>query len=159
MLYGFDTSDGAAATGALLVYAVWRSRDMRRFKITPDVWGKIERFTKASAKRADSLPRFLEALKPRLLCDTVSPRWMAVGLAGEIPAVVTDDGVRLQVGAPEGQREFLAGVFERADHTATLDALYRETAYVVLLVRDRLERERPIETRFAALDAEGEEAD
>lgn len=149
-LHGFDTDDPHAATAALLVYAVWRSRDVARFKITPTVWEQVERFTKAAAKRADSLPRFVEALKPRLMCGTISPRWMAVGMAGDIPAVVTEDGVRIQV-EPEGERrEFLARVFAEANTAATLDRLYRETAYIILLVRDRLERERPLEARFAA---------
>lgn len=157
MIYGFDTEDEAAATGALLVYAVWRSRDQKRFKVTPDVWSQVERFVKASAKRAETLPRFLEALKPRLSCGTIDPRWMRAGMAGEIPAVVTDDGVRLVVAAEDGQREFLAGVFGRADHGAALERLYRDTAWVILLVRDRLERERPVEARFAATVAEGED--
>lgn len=153
MIYGFDTDDEAAATAALIVYATWRSRDRDRFRVTPDVWARVERFVKASAKRAETLPRFLEGLKSRLACATLDPRWMRAGLAGEIPAVVTEDGVRLVVVAEPEQREFLAGLFERADHAAALARLYQDTAWIVLLVRDRLERERPVEARFAAAAA------
>lgn len=32
MIYNFDTSDENAATAAFLVYAVYRSRDTKRFK-------------------------------------------------------------------------------------------------------------------------------
>lgn len=159
MQYGFDTDDPHAATAALLVYVVWRSRDPRRFAITPDVWARVERFAKGSAKRATSLPDFLERLKPRLVCGTLAPRWMAVGLAGEIPMVVTDEGYRIQVSAEGEQREFLARVIEDADAPAVLRRLSRETAWVILLVRDRLERERPVEQRFATAFAAGDVID
>lgn len=148
MIYQFDTEDEHAATAALLLYCIWRSRDRKRFRIDPDLWSRIERFTKAAAKRAETLPRFIEALKPRLMCATINPRAMAVGVTGEIALIAAGDGAYIQPHAPEGQREFLTSVLERADHRQVLDRLYRETAWVVLLVRDRLEREKPIEARF-----------
>lgn len=159
--YGFDTDDRDLATAALCVYAIYRSRDRKRFKITPDLWAQIERFVKASAKRADSIPRFLEALKPRLACDTIHPRAMAVGVKG-VPTVTFSDGSFAELGSEQAeQREFLTGVLAGCDQRRVIDALYRETAWVILLVRDRLERERPVEARFeTALDgisAEGTE--
>lgn len=149
MIYGFDTDQPAAATAALLVYAIFRSRDKARYKVTPDMWGQIERFVKAAAKRAPTLPRFIEALKPRLYCDTIQPRHMEVGANGDIPMVtVRDETGALQYAIqPAGgeRREFLAQVLNGTDQQRALDHLYRETAWIVLLVRDRLEREKPAE--------------
>lgn len=48
MIYNFDTNAQHEAVSALLVYAVYRSRDRKRFKVTPEMWGQIERFCKAS---------------------------------------------------------------------------------------------------------------
>lgn len=153
MIYGFDCDDVNEGTAALLVYAIWRSRDRQRFKITPDVWSQVERFTKASAKRAETLPQFIERLKPRLMCGTIHPRAMEAGIRGSIPLVETSDGAFIQVSAPPEQREFLTGVLRDCDQRRVLDLLYRETSWIILLVRDRLERERPIERRFeTALD-------
>lgn len=151
MIYGFDTEDEANATAALLVYATWRSRDTARYRVTPDVWSQVERFTKAAAKRATTLPAFIEALKPRFYAGTLSPRAMEAGIKGPVPLLALGSGAVLEVAAPEEQREFMVGVIERADQKAVLDRLYRETAWVVLLVRDRLERERPIESRVARM--------
>lgn len=151
MIYGFDTDDEHVATAALMVYSVWRSRNTQRYKVTPDVWGQIERFTKSAAKRAQSLAQFLEALKPRLYAETLSPRAMQVGVKGNIPLLAMGSGAVLEVAAPEEQREFLVGVIERANQREVLRRLYRETAYVILLVRDRLEREKPLESRAAKL--------
>lgn len=157
-VYGFDTDDIDAATGALLVYAVWRSRDPRRFKITPDVWAQVERFTKAAAKRAETLPRFLEAIKPRFACGTIHPRWMEAGIKGVVSLGQTAHGELLGVAdGARPAREFLTGVLAQVEHRAVLELLYRETAWVVLLVRDRLERERPVEQQFAALITAGDE--
>lgn len=153
MIYGFDTSDEPAATGALLVYAVYRSRDRRRYKVTPDIWEQIERFAKDSAKRSRSLPAFIETLKPRLHCGTVHPRWMAVGAPGDAPLIYhySETGTlkeAMQFAARPGQREFLTSIFERADARAVLRTLYGETAWIIMLVRDRLEREKPIEDQL-----------
>lgn len=145
MIYGFDTDDADAATAALCLYVLWRSRDLRRFKITPSVWEQVERFAKAAAKRADTLPRWLEAMKPRLLVGTLSPRWIAVALGADPEA-------------GEDRSFALAPILTGADQRAVLGRLYRETAYVVLLVRDRLERERPIEARIVATIADRDDA-
>lgn len=163
MLYGFDTDDRAAATAALVIYAVYRSRDMRRFKVTPDLWGQVERFAKAAAKRAGSLGEFIEKLKPRLSCATLSPKWLAVGAKGEISTIAVHDietgalRYAIQPAAPVDQREFLTGILGGIDHQQVLALIYRETAYCVLLVRDRLERERPIERHIDDTQDDDEE--
>ncbi len=148
MIYGFDTDDQQAATAALLVYAVYRSRDLRRFKVTPDLWAQIERFVKSAAKRACSLPAFIESIKPRLLCGTIHPRWMQVGVVGVLPHI--DAAGHLEYLQQADSREFLTSVLAAADTKAVMSRLYKETAWVVLLVRDRLEREKPIESALTA---------
>jgi hypothetical protein len=157
MIYGFETDDESAAVAALIVYVIWRSRDRAKFKITPDVWGQIERFVKDAAKRAQTIQDFIESLKKpgRMNAPTLQPRYMEVGAKGEIPmiAVVNDDGTlreAIQFGADRelGLREFGTRVIERANAPAVIRTAYRNTAWVVLLVRDRLERERPIEQQI-----------
>jgi len=163
-IYGFDTTDEVAATAALLLYVVYRSRDKQRFAVTPDMWGRIERFLKDSAKRAQSIPELLEALKaPRHLnAPSLHPRHMEVGLAGEVPLVPVHnaDGslsyaIQFASGDRDlGRREFAVRVIERADAAAVIDRCYRSTAWIVLLVRDRLERERPIEAHLQVIEEE-----
>jgi hypothetical protein len=157
-VYGFETDDPHLATAALLVYATWRSRDRARFKVTPDVWAQVERFVKAAAKRSTTLAQFLDRLKPRLACGTIHPQAIAVGMAGAVPLVSGPGGELIEL-AQAPTREFGVGVIESADQRAVIDALYRETTYVILLVRTRLEGERVIEARLnTALDAIGDSA-
>lgn len=144
MLYGFDCPDRESATAALIVYAVWRSRDRARFRIDPDVWARVERFVKSAAKRSTTIPRFIEVLKPRLACGSLAPKAMAVAMTGYPPFAETEEGEWVRL-APPGERQFLTQVLGQVNHRAVVDLLYRETAYIILMVRDRLERERPRE--------------
>lgn len=157
--YGFDTDDLDEATAALLVYAVWRSRDRARFRVTPDVWSQVTRFVKASAKRSRTLPEFLDRLMPRLACGALHPRAVEVGIRGVIPLVETADGEYIQAAADPEQREFLTGVLRRVDDAAVIRLYNTQSSLVIALVRDRLEREKVVERRFeTVLDTIGVEA-
>lgn len=147
MYYNFDTDDPIGAVGSLLVYAIYRSRDTKRFKISPDMYGMIERAVKSASKRAGDLGDFIEKLKPKLHCATIHPRWANTIPDGVISMKMMEDGSMVQV-QDKGRRQFLTDVLGEVDHRAVLDFLYRKTALVILLVRDRLEREKPIESKF-----------
>lgn len=158
MIYNFDTSNEDAAVAAFLVYAIYRSRDIKRFKITPEMWNTIERACKSVAKRAEDLPEFIEKLKPKLSCASIKPKWAKTIPDGMVTMMKNPDGSLYEIGFDQEQsrRQFLTDVLEIADDRAVLDALYKKAAYVVLLVRDRLEREKPYEAQFedVAINAE-----
>lgn len=140
----------------MLVYGVWRSRDVARFKINPEVWQTVERAVKSCAKRAVDLHDFLEHLKPKLKCGTVHPRYMSTGAAPTV-TFVKDPGTGELLGGVESKREFWTTMLEQADHRAVLSILYAKTGWVIALVRDRLEREKPLEglTREENEDGQG----
>lgn len=153
MIYNFDTSDESAAVGAFLVYVVYRSRDMKRFKITPEMWNTIERGVKSVAKRADDLGEFIEKLKPKLSCASIKPKWAKTTPDGMVTMMRGPGGSLYEI-ADDSKRQFLTDVLDGADDRAVLDALYKKAAYVVLLVRDRLEREKPYEAQISTMDTE-----
>lgn len=140
--------------GALLVYGIWRSRDVHGFKVTPEVWSQVERAVKAASKRATDLHDFVENLKPRLQCGTVHPRWMTSGLPQGETLVALGDGTIIGNASP--RREFWTETLDGADHQAVLRCLHGQTSYIISLVRDRLERERPLETKGTPRDTGGD---
>lgn len=146
MYYGFDTSDEHAGIGALLVYGVYRSRDSKKFKITPDMWGLIERSVKSSAKRALDLNGFIEKLKPKLSCSTIRPQFMQTDWETVAMKVDHQTGEMIQI-KDEGKRQFWVQLLETCDHAKVLQSLYKNTALMIALVRDRIERERPLEIK------------
>jgi hypothetical protein len=144
MFYGFDTDDEATATAAQIVYTVYRSRDQRKLKVTPGFWGIIERHVKSTAKRAETLGEFIERLKPRLGCSSISPKWATTGLPQEARYEKAQDGSLIEL-ADKGRKTFLLDAINHTDQAAVLEVLYGMAALVVLLVRDRLEREKPLD--------------
>jgi hypothetical protein len=148
MIYGFDTDKKHEAAAALLVYATYRSRNKTQFKISLDMWDKIERFTKSASKRAATIPEFIEKLKPKLKCHSLSPKWMEVGIKNDIGLFSrmnkegSVDYIELN-SAP--RREFMTSVVQKSNQKEVLNALCNETAWIILLIRERLEREKPQE--------------
>lgn len=136
MLFGFPTQSVTAAKAAMLVYATYRSRDVKRGPSGLDMWGQIERFIRSSAKRALTVGEFVNVFKRKMACPTLKPQymhadWNAPNEYGEI--IVS-----------ENKRQFLAEVLECPDEEQRdiVDCLYTQTAKIVLLVRSRLEDEK-----------------
>ncbi len=148
MIYGFDTEEKNEGVGALIVYAVYRSRNKQQFKISLDMWDKIERFVKSSAKRSLKIPQFIEKLKKKMLCHSLNPHWMEVGIKNDVGLFtrVNKEGVTDIIAlAQQSEREFMTSVIGQSDQSAVINVLKNETAWTILLVRERLERERPQE--------------
>lgn len=143
MYYGFETSDENAGIGALLVYGIYRSRDVQRFKVTPGMWGQIESAVKSSAKRALTLSDFIERLKPKLKCQTIRPQAMDTGTQTVTMAVDPNTGELIEK-QDKGRRQFWVDLLEGADDEAVIMRLYKRTSLIIALVRDRLERERKL---------------
>lgn len=60
---------------------------------------------------------------------------------------IEDELGNIIVSGGEG-RQFLTEIIESGNDEKILYQLYKETARVIMLVRDRLEREKPIETKL-----------
>lgn len=110
MIHEFDTTDETDAVAALIVYKIYRAKS-HRFKVGMDMWGRIERFAKAAAKRSRNVPVFIDAFKKRMDCDQLNP--------GELT-------------------QQIAGVADKQ----IINRLYTQTAWIILLVRERINREK-----------------
>jgi hypothetical protein len=149
MFFGFDTEDSTAAAGALLVYATYKSRDVKRGPSGYDMWEQIERFARRSAKRANNVSEFLTKFKSLMACGTLNPRYCKTGIATS-NAIVQEDGAVIVKGEQSQSRDFLVSITESSEEEQQniVDCIYEQTQRIILLVRDRLEREKPFETDF-----------
>lgn len=145
MIYNFDTDDSRQAVAALLVYAIYRSRDKSKFKVSPEMWGQIQRFVQASAKRAKTLPQFINNLQPKLSCPSLSPKWLEIGVQGR---TFLQSGSNFIEMAQPDRRNFLTEILSEVNDKEVVKLLRTETQFIILLVRDRLEKEKPIESTF-----------
>lgn len=140
MLLKFQTKDMTSAKAAMLVYAIYRSRDKKRGPSGVDMWGQVERFTRSAAMLSADVGEFVGMFKRKMACDTINPRWMETDALpepnewGEI--IVKGD-----------RRQFMPDIMEcgAEEQADIVDRLYRQTSKIILLVRARLEDEKPIE--------------
>lgn len=138
MLFGFNTEDELKARSALVIYAIYKSRDSKNGPSGVDMWAQIERFARSAAKRADTCDDFVAAFKRKMACRTINPRYLkSAGSSSNARILPTGEIVQFN----KEQRDFGLNIFE--DETASLipKCIYEKTQIIILLVRDRLERE------------------
>lgn len=86
-----------------------------------------------------------------MVCETINPKWCDSG--SEVMTAIQDELGSLIVTSNQdgGNRQFLTEILESGKDQEVLHELYKETARVIMLVRDRLEREKPIESKLEKL--------
>ena len=150
MLLGFNTENEVKAKAAMLVYVIYKSRDVKRGPSGLDMWGQIERFAKAAAKRSEGIDDFVNSFKRKMACSTINPYWMRNDISATNAAVLKDGSIMSFGG---DLRAFGLEIFDDEENgKAVVDCIYSKTQIIILLVRDRLEREK----MFAQEDIEDE---
>ncbi len=151
MLLGFNTENEIKAKAAMLVYVIYKSRDAKRGPSGLDMWGQIERFAKAAAKRSEGIDDFVNSFKRKIACSTINPYWMRNDISATNAAVLKDGSIMSFVG---DLRVFGLEIFDDEENGKEIvECLYSKTQIVILLVRDRLEREKV----FAQEDVKNED--
>ena len=143
MLFEFDTENEVKAKAAFLIYIIYRSRNIDRGPKGVDMWAKIERFARSAAKRAETIDEFVQVFKRKMGCDTINPKYTKT-TSNKQAAIVNDNG---EIWVKSGLRDFGIDIFNSDDETqkGIINCLYEKTQIIILLVRDRLERERNFE--------------
>lgn len=140
MLLGFGTENEIKAKAAYIVYVIYKSRDTKRGPSGVDMWGQIERFAKASAKRSEGIDAFVNTFKRKMACATINPRWMKNGNATNARVMKNNEII---VFNNVDTRTFGLDVFDDEESgKEVVKCIYEKTQIIILLVRDRLEREK-----------------
>lgn len=140
MLLGFNTDNMYKAQAAFIVYTVYKSRDRQRGPSGVDMWGQIERFARASAKRNTDIDGFIAAFKRKMSCSTINPKYFKNENNAEY-AMKNTRG-EIAVFENEDMRTFALDIFENEEGKEVVKCIYEKTQIIILLVRDRLEREK-----------------
>ena len=150
MLFGFNTENEVKAKAAMLIYVIYKSRDVKRAPSGLDMWGQIERFAKAAAKRSEEIDDFVNSFKRKMACSTINPYWMRNDISAT-NAIISKNREIMSFG--NDLRAFGLEIFDDEENgKAVVDCIYSKTQIIILLVRDRLEREK----MFAKEDVEDE---
>lgn len=132
MLYQFDTDSLAHAKAALLLYGMYRSRKKESPLNGLETWDRFQTFVRGACLKASTTAEFVQAFCKKAKIDSVKPRYLSTGE----PVVIPDTGELIVSG---GLADYRLGVI--ADNS--LLRLYNtESMYLIMLVRERIQREK-----------------
>lgn len=141
MLFGFNTEDSVKAKAAFIIYAIYKSRDVKRGPQGLDMWGQIERFAKSAAKRSTDIDSFINKFKKKMACSTINPYFLKFD--NDISFATINSNNEIMTFDNKNTRNFALDIFQDDEHGKDIvDVLYEKTQIIILLVRDRLEREK-----------------
>lgn len=145
MLLGFQTKDEVRAKAAMIIYVIYKSRDPQKGPSGLDMWGQIERFAKATAKRSEGIGEFTNDFKRKMACSTINPYWMKNNFLAA-NAIMLNGNAEIISFENEDLRSFGLEIFENEEKGKEIvECIYNKTQIIILLVRDRLEREKLFE--------------
>lgn len=132
MLYNFDTSKKKRARAALLIYALYKSRDLSSPINGLETWSRAESFCKAACLKSSTTAEFVTKFKEMSKIPSIKPFYLTDpdGFV-QMPngSVVQSDAVR----------DYKLDIFEDDDVRNTIETEY---PIIVMLVRERIQREK-----------------
>lgn len=131
MYYNFDTDDLTRAKAALLLYAMYRSRDKQSSLNGVDTWTRFTAYIQGACLKSSTTAEFVQAFCKKARVSAIKPRYLDTGDPVRMP-----DGEMIEA---EGVHDYRTGIVE---DNSLLPVLNRENVYLTLLVRERIQRER-----------------
>ncbi len=132
MLYQFDTDSLDHAKAALLLYGMYRSRKPDSPLNGLETWDRFQTFVRAACLKASTTAEFVQAFCKKAKIDSVKPRYLDTGdpvLMPETGELVKSDRVtdyRLKI----------------MSDNSLLSLYNTESLYLIMLVRERIQREK-----------------
>ena len=132
MQFGFDTEDEMRGKAALLLYAMYRSRDNASALNGLDTWNRFASFTKGAALKSTTTAEFCDQFCKMSKVPSIKPRF----LKSDDGMVFMPDGSIIQ---SEDVKDYKIGIIE---DNRLLKLFEKESQLLVMLVRERIQRER-----------------
>lgn len=141
MLFNFNTDNVKLARAALILYAMYKSRDTNSPMNGVDTWNRVESYCVGACKKSRTTSEFVTKFKELGKVGAIKPRYLGEHSSGsysisaesvaEFPDAV-DCHIDLAV-------DYHIDLFEDNDVRKTIENDY---PLVVLLVRERIQREK-----------------
>ena len=132
MLYQFDTDSVEHAKAALLIYAAYKSRSQSSPLNGLETWDRCAAFIRGACLKSHTTAEFLQEFCRKGKIESVKPCYLSTG----DPVLMPDTGELIHA---NGVRDYRLNIV--ADDSL-LPILTRESQYVIMLVRERIQREK-----------------
>lgn len=134
MLYNFDTGNLDHARAALLVYAMYKSRDVNSPLNGLETWNRVESFCKGACRKSTTTAEFITKFKESAKIGAIKPRYLTP--PSDDNFIVMDDGSLI---ATKDVRQYQIDILEDNKVRETIE---REYPLITMLVRERIQREK-----------------
>lgn len=136
MLFNFDTDNVKRARAALLLYALFKSRDAASPLNGLETWTRAESYCKAACLKSSTTPEFVTRFKEIAKIACIKPYY----LTDSRKLVQMPDGSIIQ---SDNVRDYRLEIFEDETVRKTIE---KEYPIIVMLVRERIQREKLTQT-------------
>lgn len=131
MYYNFNTQSVRHAKAALLLYAMYKSRDANSSLNGIDTWTRFTAYIRGACLKSDTTAQFVQNFCRKAQVGSIKPKYLD---SGEPVALATGEFV-----SASGVHDYRTDIIE---DDGLLDVLSKEGVYLTLLVRERIQREK-----------------
>lgn len=132
MQYKFDTDSLSHARAALLLYAMYRSRNQNSPLNGLETWDRFQSFVRGVCLKSSTTAEFVQAFCKKAKIDSVKPRYLSTGE----PVLMPNTGELIM---SPNVADYRLEILE----DNSLSRLFNtESLYLIMLVRERIQREK-----------------
>lgn len=132
MQYKFATDDLSHARAALLLYAMYKSRNKNSPLNGLETWDRAASFIKGACLKSNTTGEFVEEFCRKAKIDSIRPCYLGT----EDPVLILETGELIL------SSEFRDYRLEILEDNKILKLFNREALYIIMLVRERIQREK-----------------
>ncbi len=132
MLYKFDTESLDHAKCALLMYALYKSRDKNSPLNGIETWDRFNSFVRGACLKSTNIREFVQNFCRKAKIESIKPYFLTT----DNLVILPDTGEVVQ---STEWRNYNINLFED-DNLLTI--INNETLYIITLVRERIQREK-----------------
>lgn len=135
MQHNFITEDITKARAALLIYAIFKSRDKNSPLSGVETWNRTESFCKGACLKSSTTSEFVTKFKEMAKVGAIKPTYLSDKIDGKNYVEMPDGSII----AGDGVKDYQIGILE---DNSIRDVIEREYPLIVMLVRERIQREK-----------------
>lgn len=133
MQLNFETDNVTRARAALLLYAIYRSRDKNSSLNGLETWNRLESYCKGACRKSSTTSEFVTKFKEMSKTGAIKPKYLTGGTNG---MQMLPDGTIVE---SSEAKEFHTEILE---DDSIRDVIEKEYPLIVMLVRERIQREK-----------------
>lgn len=128
----FNTDSVSHARAALILYAMYKSRDKNSALNGVETWNRFGSFMRAASLKSTTTAEFVQEFCHKAKIQSIKPRYLGT----DDPVIIPETGELI---LSDSVKDYKLDILE--DDTL-LKLFERESQYLIILVRERIQREK-----------------